>query len=76
MSIEESKKELTKMIAEIEDASVLNKLLNYFRTESMLSEKQKKAIDAAIIQFENGEGIPHNNVMHEMKERYPKLFNS
>lgn len=74
MDIQASKIELAKMILEIEDSSVLDKFLNFLRSETTLSEKQKKAIDAAIAEFEEGNGIPHNMVMEETRDRYSKYF--
>jgi predicted transcriptional regulator len=74
MDIQASKIELAKMILEIEDSSVLDKFLNFLRSETTLSEKQKKAIDAAIAEFEEGNGIPHNMVMEETRNRYSKYF--
>lgn len=74
MDIQASKIELAKMILEIDDSSVIDKFLNFLRSESTLSEKQKKAIDIALDQVQRGETISHEAVMEETRNRYPKFF--
>lgn len=74
MDIQASKIELAKMILEIDDSSVIDKFLNFLRSESTLSEKQKKAIDIALDQVQRGETISHEAVMEETRKRYPKFF--
>lgn len=74
MDIQDSKIELAKMILEIDDLSVIDKFLNFMRSESTLSEKQKRAIDLALEQVERGETKSHVLVMEETKRRYPKYF--
>ncbi|TRW25296.1 hypothetical protein FMM05_08305 [Flavobacterium zepuense] len=74
MDIQASKIELAKMIMEIEDSSVIDRFINFIKSESTLSDRQKKAIDSALVQLQNGGGIPHDVVMAETKARYPKYF--
>lgn len=74
MDIQATKEELAKMILEIDDSSVVDKFMNFLRSESTLSERQKKAIDLALDQVERGETKSHELVMEETKKRYPKYF--
>jgi hypothetical protein len=74
MDIQASKIELAKMILELEDSSVINKILNLLKSETTLTPTQKRHIDVAIAELENGQGIPHNMVMEETKIRYSKYF--
>lgn len=74
MDFQATKEELAKMILEIDDTSVLDKFLHFMRSESTLSEKQKRAIDLALEQVERGETKSHELVMEETRKRYPKYF--
>ena len=74
MDIDASKIELAKMVLEIEDSSVIDKIMDILRTENTLSEKQREAIDVAIAQSERGETISHELVMENTRKRYPKYF--
>jgi len=75
MDIQASKIELVKIILDLEDSFVVERFIDFLKSETNLSEKQKRAIDDALVQLENGEGIPHHMVMEETKARYPKYFN-
>jgi hypothetical protein len=44
------------------------------QSKSSLTEKQKIAIDEAIFSIENNEGITHDLVMEETRNRYSKYF--
>lgn len=74
MDIQASKIELAKMILELEDSSIINKILNLLKSETKLTSTQKRNIDLAIAEFENGQGISHDMVMEETKIRYSKYF--
>jgi len=74
MDLQASKIELAKMVLETESASLIEKIKALFSNENILSDSQMKAIDEALEEFDRGEGIPHEVVMKEMKERYPKYF--
>ncbi|QYJ67211.1 hypothetical protein [Flavobacterium litorale] len=74
MDIQASKIEVVKMILELEDNSVLEKILSLLKSEEKLTFKQKKGLNAAIEEFENGQGISHDMVMEETKQRYAKYF--
>lgn len=74
MDIQASKIQLAKMILELEDSSVINKILDLLKSETTLTPTQRKHIDAAITEMENGHGISHSMVMEETKIRYSKYF--
>ena len=74
MDIQASKIELAKMILELEDSSVITKILTLLKSETTLTSTQKKHIDGAIAELEHGKGIPHDMVMEETKIRYSKNF--
>lgn len=38
-----------------------------------LADELKKAIEEGIAELERGEGITHENVVHELQAKYPKL---
>jgi len=74
MDIQASKIELTKVILEIENPKLIEEIINLIQSKSILTEKQKSAIDEAIYSLENNEGIAHNMVMEETRSRYSKYF--
>lgn len=74
MDIQASKIELAKMILELEDLSIIDKLLSLLKSEKDLTLRQKRYIDAAIAELDNGQRIPHDMVMEETKSRYPQYF--
>ena len=38
-----------------------------------LTEEFKKAIEEGIVELDRGEGIAHENIVHELQAKYPKL---
>lgn len=74
MNIHSTKIELAKIVLDIENPILIEEILNLIKSKSELTEKQKSAIDDAIYSLENNEGISHNIVMEETKNRYSKYF--
>lgn len=74
MDIQTSKIELAKVILDIENPKLIEEIINLIQSKSTLTEKQKLAINEAIHSLENKEGISHNVVMEETKNRYSKYF--
>ncbi|MBP6425192.1 MAG: hypothetical protein KA278_05685 [Flavobacterium sp.] len=74
MNIHSTKIELAKIVLDIENPILIEEILNLIQSKSELTEKQKSAIDEAIYSLENNEGISHNIVMEETKNRYSKYF--
>lgn len=74
MSIQTSKIELLKVVLDIENPKLIEEIIHLIQSKSTLTEKQKIAIDEAIFSLENNEGISHNMVMEETKNRYAKYF--
>ena len=74
MDTQASKIELAKLNLELEDSSIIDKLLEFLKSQKGLTLKQKKQIDAAIAELENDHGIPHDMVMEETRNRYPQYF--
>ncbi|WP_298394218.1 hypothetical protein [Flavobacterium sp.] len=74
MNIQTSKIELAKVILDIENPKLIEEILLLIQSKSTLTEKQKEAIDEAIYSLENNEGIAHNMVMEETRNRYSKYF--
>lgn len=74
MDIQASKIELVKMILDLEDLSLLGKILELLQSEKTLTLQQRRYINAAIEELDNGKGIPHNMVMEETRIRYSKYF--
>ena len=52
----------------------MHKWKSLIQSKSTLAEKQKSAIDEALISLEKNEGIAHNMGMEETKNRYSKYF--
>jgi hypothetical protein len=74
MNIHSTKIELAKIVLDIENPILIEEILNLIQSKSELTEKQKSAIDDAIYSLENNEGISHDIVMEETKNRYSKYF--
>jgi hypothetical protein len=74
MDIKTSKIELAKVILDLENPVLIEEIIHLIQSKSTLTEKQKSAIDEAIISLEKNEGIAHNMVMEETKNRYSKYF--
>jgi hypothetical protein len=74
MNIHSTKIELAKIVLDIENPILIEEILNLIQSKSELTEKQKSAIDDTIYSLENNEGISHNIVMEETKNRYSKYF--
>lgn len=74
MNIQTSKIELAKIILDIENPKLIEEIILLIQSKSTLTEKQKTAIDEAIYSLENNEGITHNIVMEETRNRYYKYF--
>lgn len=63
MDLQTSKLELVKMIVNIDNQTIINKLLDFLKSEKKnfwfeLSEKDRQEIDAGIKQLDSGERIP------------------
>ena len=75
MNLSKKKLELVQMILNAESSSVLEKVESLLKREQEsdwwddLSEAQRKDIEKAVEELENGEGIPHAEVMREVKEK-------
>ena len=74
MDIKTSKIELAKVILDLENPELIEEIIHLVQSKSTLTEKQKSAIDEALISLEKNEGIAHNMVMEETKNRYSKYF--
>lgn len=74
MNIHTSKIELAKVILDIENPKLIEEIIHLIQSKSTLTEKQKTAIDEAIFSLENKEGIAHDMVMEETRNRYSKYF--
>lgn len=74
MDIKTSKIELAKVILDLENPALIEEIMHLIQSKSTLTEKQKSAIDEALISLEKEGGIAHNMVMEETKNRYSKYF--
>ncbi|QZK89510.1 hypothetical protein K5V07_02995 [Flavobacterium sp. CHNK8] len=74
MNIHTSKIELAKVILDIENPKLIEEIIHLIQSKSTLTEKQKTAFDEAIFSLENKEGIAHDMVMEETRNRYSKYF--
>lgn len=75
MNIEARKISLAQQLFAIQQEAILDKIEAILKREfSILTNEQKEAIDKGVNALENGNKIPHNQVMEETKKRYPNLF--
>lgn len=75
MNIEARKISLAQRLFAIQQENILDKIDALLTREaSSLSKDQKKAIDKGILELDNGDKIPHDEVMADTKKRYPNLF--
>jgi hypothetical protein len=57
---------------DIENPKLIEEIIHLIQSKSILTEKQKIAIDEAIFSIENNEGIAHDLV--KTRNRYSKYF--
>lgn len=76
MDLQAKKLELVRLIINTEKPSILKKIEEVFKKEKNtdwwdeLNEFEKHSIETGIAEADNGELIPHEQVMQEIKEKY------
>ncbi len=76
MNLQAKKLELVQLILNTEKPSVLEKVEAVFKKEKStdwwdeISEAEKEEIEKSIAEADNGELIPHEQVMKEVREKY------
>ncbi|UWY28713.1 hypothetical protein [Flavobacterium sp. TR2] len=74
MNIQTSKIELAKIVLDIDNPDLIQEIVEFIQSKESLSEEQKSNINEAIYSLDNNEGISHDVVMEETKNRYSKYF--
>jgi hypothetical protein len=74
MNIQTSKIELAKIVLDIDNPDLIQEIVEFIQSKESLSEKLKYNISEAIYSLDNNEGISHDVVMEETKNRYSKYF--
>lgn len=74
MNIQTSKIELAKIVLDIDNPDLIQEIVEFIQSKESLSEKLKNNINEAIYSLDNNEGIPHDVVIEETKNRYSKYF--
>ena len=74
MNIQTSKIELAKIVLDIDNPDLIQEIVDFIQSKENLSEEQKSNINEAIYSLDNNEGISHDVVMEETKNRYSKYF--
>ncbi|MEL1252546.1 hypothetical protein AAEO57_02060 [Flavobacterium sp. DGU38] len=74
MNIQTSKIELAKIVLDIDNPDLIQEIVEFIQSKESLSEEQKNNINEAIYSLDNNEGISHDVVMEETKNRYSKYF--
>ncbi|SHH84445.1 hypothetical protein [Flavobacterium defluvii] len=74
MNIQTSKIELAKIVLDIDNPDLIQEIVDFIQSKESLSEEQKNNINEAIYSLDNNEGISHDVVMEETKNRYSKYF--
>lgn len=74
MKIEDRKLEIIRWLINIDDESVLDQI-DFLRKSddqkwAALSDEEKKAIKEGLKQLDQGEGISHEKVMRDLREKY------
>jgi hypothetical protein len=74
MNIQTSKIELAKIVLDIDNPDLIQEIVDFIQSKETLSQEQKTKINEAIYSLENNEGIQHDVVMDETRNRYSKYF--
>ncbi|WP_163399626.1 hypothetical protein [Flavobacterium fluviatile] len=74
MNIQTSKIELAKIVLDIDNPDLIQEIVEFIRSKESLLKEQKSKINEAIYSLDNNEGISHDVVMEETKNRYSKYF--
>ncbi|WDF59200.1 hypothetical protein PQ462_21100 [Flavobacterium sp. KACC 22758] len=74
MNIQTSKIELAKIVLDIDNPDLIQEIVDLIQSKESLSKEQKSNINEAIYSLDNNEGIQHDVVMEETKNRYSKYF--
>lgn len=69
MNIQTSKIELAKIVLDIDNPDLIQEIVDFIQSKESLSEEQKSNINEAIYSLDNNEGISHDVVMEETKNR-------
>lgn len=75
MDIQAEKLRLIEWLAGLNDTRTLNEFITLKKAREVdwwgeISEEERLAIDEGIAQLDRGEGIPHDQVMKEVREKY------
>lgn len=74
MNIQTSKIELAKIVLDIDNPDLIQEIVEFIQSKESLTQEQKKNLDQAIYSLENNDGVRHDAVMEETKNRYSKYF--
>ncbi|WP_426483813.1 hypothetical protein [Flavobacterium sp. 2] len=74
MNIQTSKIELAKIVLDIDNPDLIQEIVEFIQSKESLSEELKSNINEAIYSLDNNDGISHDVVMEETKNRYSKYF--
>ena len=73
MDIQSTKMNLINWLSTIQDPEVLNQLMLIKSGQDWwneISEEERSAIDEGILELDQGKGIPHEEVMNKMREKF------
>jgi len=75
MDIQAEKLRLIEWLAGLNDTRTLNEFITLKKAREIdwwdeISEAERSAIDQGLAQLDRGEGIPHEQVMKEVREKY------
>lgn len=74
MNIQTSKIELAKIVLDIDNPDLIQEIADLISSKEGLSKLQIQKIDEAIYSLDHNEGISHDMVMEETKNRYSRYF--
>jgi len=75
MDIQAEKLSLIQWLAGLNDPKVLKEFITLKKSNEIdwwdeITEEERLAINEGIIQLDRGEGIPHDQVMKEVRQKY------
>lgn len=75
MDLRAEKLSLLEWLAGLNDPETLKEFITLKKSKEVdwwdeISEEERSAIDEGLAQLDRGEGIPHEQVMKEMREKY------
>jgi hypothetical protein len=75
--LQNEKEIIINWINELEDSALISKIKNLMNSSDkcLLSDEQKEAINKGLASLKDKGGIPHEEAMLQIRNKFPKYFN-